>query len=362
MSDSATSDTGMPQQSELFYQAIGTVEGILQQDGDNWSLSIGEQTFGVWLKRKHQLLKHIQPKTVQRFRVYPRHGPHRGLYFTVIMVMPMDEALGFTLRGCWVRPSYDTKRTCLIVHRNERRSDLDKAKSVHMPLSWEDAPEPDGQFWIVSAQLEGTELLVTEAQGPFPPPLNWFQKERQETSDQNARKSQVTRPKLESQVQSGKASSVASASPQIDPPLTAQEIRSMAIATKIQVTCKISEVPPHREVNKLVEFFLEEGDRVLTVRVKPKQFKKLTDHGHDQWVAAIVGALGSATETGFELANASIQVFEKKAKASGNKEGKVKAKFSDATGKTSQVSPPKPLDRGEKPPKKQRLIDSVRIG
>jgi hypothetical protein len=95
--------------------------------------------------------------------------------------------------------------------------------------------------------------------------------------------------------------------------LTAQEIREMAIPTKIQITCKISEVPPFRELpSKELEFFLADGERVLTVRMKARLFNKLTNHGFHKWVAVISGELGPATETGCELVNPSLQVFEKK--------------------------------------------------
>lgn len=46
--------------------------------------------------------------------------------------------------------------------------------------------------------------------------------------------------------------------------------------------------------------------------MKPKIFKKLTEHGFSDWVAAITGDIGEPTETGFELVNASVQVFERK--------------------------------------------------
>ena len=347
------------QQSELFYQAIGTVEGVLQQEGDDWTLLIGEESFEVWLKQKNKLLKQIQPGTLQRFRVYPRHSPRRGLYFTIIFVVPSEEPLGFTLKGCWTVPGYDDQLRRLIVHRNDRRSKIAKAKSVHLPLSWECAPEPDGQFWMLSAQLQERELGVNEAQGPYPPPLNWFQKEQQQSSTQTVEESPGDKAEGKFQHSVEQAASLSLAAPIDQPPLTVQEIRTMAIATKIQVTCKISEVPPYKTVEGRMEFFLAEGERVLTVRVKPKQFKKLTSHGYKQWVAAISGSLGPATETGFELVNASIQVFERKAKVTEDKVGKADEKVVDGFRKNSPTKPP---DQVEKPPKKHRLIDSVRIG
>jgi hypothetical protein len=51
--------------------------------------------------------------------------------------------------------------------------------------------------------------------------------------------------------------------------------------------------------------------------VKPKVFKKLTDAqaNYPQWVGAIAGKMGEATDNGFVLLEPSIQVFEKKPKA-----------------------------------------------
>jgi hypothetical protein len=92
----------------------------------------------------------------------------------------------------------------------------------------------------------------------------------------------------------------------------------MATAAKISLTCKLNQVPTHRELaDKRIEFFLKDGDseRIFTIQMKPKVFKKLTDHGFADWVAAITGEIGPATETGFELVNAAVQVFEKKPKA-----------------------------------------------
>jgi hypothetical protein len=55
----------------------------------------------------------------------------------------------------------------------------------------------------------------------------------------------------------------------------------------------------------------------VTVTLKPKMFKKLTDAqaNFPMWVGAIAGTMGEATPTGFILENPNIQVFEKKPKA-----------------------------------------------
>ncbi|MGB7414258.1 MAG: hypothetical protein WA902_08620 [Thermosynechococcaceae cyanobacterium] len=112
-----------------------------------------------------------------------------------------------------------------------------------------------------------------------------------------------------------------------------------------------------------IEFFLsDDGDRIYTVRVKPKMFKKLTDHGYDQWVAAITGELGTATETGFELVNPSIQVFEKKAKADATA-AQEKAPTPDAKPPSTNMAtaPPLKAETPAKVGKGKHLLDGVRL-
>ncbi|MGR3279131.1 hypothetical protein ACSYAD_29120 [Acaryochloris marina NIES-2412] len=89
----------------------------------------------------------------------------------------------------------------------------------------------------------------------------------------------------------------------------------MATAAQIQITCKISEVPKSKIVNGLVEFYLTENNQAVVVRVKPKQFKQLTDHQFEYWAASIVGKLGPVNARGFELLNPGIQVYPRKPKA-----------------------------------------------
>ncbi|MGB8698018.1 MAG: hypothetical protein WCD18_01255, partial [Thermosynechococcaceae cyanobacterium] len=158
------------------------------------------------------------------------------------------------------------------------------------------------------------------------------------------------------------------------PELTIQEIRAMATPAKIQLTCKLNQVPAHREFpDKQIEFFLNDGsDRIFTVRMKPKMFKKLTDHGFENWVAAISGELGPATETGFELMTPSVQVFEKKAppdaetgnEAAPPKESKSPSEKATASA-TARPQPPKAeTQKAEaKTPadKRKRLLQGVRL-
>lgn len=92
----------------------------------------------------------------------------------------------------------------------------------------------------------------------------------------------------------------------------------MATPGKLELTIKISEFPANVMTveNGWKSFELDCDGRIVSVIVKPKVFKKLEQAQADypQWVAAIAGKMGSATEKGFVLSEPNIQVFEKKPK------------------------------------------------
>ena len=91
------------------------------------------------------------------------------------------------------------------------------------------------------------------------------------------------------------------------------------IQGKLEVTIKISELPQPKTVdNGWQEFQVNCDEREITITVKPKVWKKLTDAqaNWDSWVAAISGTIGEETDSGFVLNNPNIQTFEKKVKQS----------------------------------------------
>jgi hypothetical protein len=90
------------------------------------------------------------------------------------------------------------------------------------------------------------------------------------------------------------------------------------ITGKIEITIKINELPQSNTVeNGWQQFDVDCDGRIISVTVKPKIWKKLTDaaSNYPQWVAAIAGKLGQQTEQGFVLEEPNIQVFERKPKA-----------------------------------------------
>jgi hypothetical protein len=271
-----------------FYQAIAVIQGDLLLDDTHPVLVLGNAPFpayaGKLARKKHQ------PGQVQNFRAYPCIR-HKQIAFQLINVVDSPPT-PITLNGCW---ELHKSKPYFVVYRNEI---LFPGRQVHrslVPVVWEDAPPADGQFWGAEAELQDGEFTITQARGPYPPP-----------------------PKATEFVPSvsAKAKVEAALAPLMQ--LTSEEIRDMATSAKISLTCKLNQVPKYRELpDKRIEFFIQDGesDRIFTVQMKTKMFKKLTDHGFADWVAAIMGEMGSATETGFELVNASVQVFEKKAHA-----------------------------------------------
>ncbi len=287
------------QQAQRHYQGFGTVEGELIGTPQESRLLIGASEFPVlgWVPVSVQ--RTYQPGTRQRFDVYP--GAVGGKVGFRILRLTQRAELGLQLNGCWEERQ---GVPLLVVYRNRMPYKADLPLRVLVPLDWENAPPADWQFWELRAEVVGDQLRVVSATGPFEPPRPGWQ-DRPPHSAVPPVKPRATRDRP----------AAVSPVPLPTSPLTPEEIRAMAIPAKVQLTCRINQMPEHRQLeNQQIEFFLDAGQsKILTVRLKPKQFKKLTTHGYEQWVATVTGEIGAATATGFELENAAVQVFERKA-------------------------------------------------
>ena len=340
----------MTNSSQHFYQAIATLRGTLTLDDTRSTLTVGESSYLAYATKT--VCKKHWPGKEQNFVAYPCIR-QKQLAFQLIKVVTSPETR-ILLHGCW---ELHKDIPYFVIYRNQ----LNHSREVHrslIPVVWADAPAADGQFWQAEAELKDGAIVITKAIGPFDPPPK-------------ATKVVSVPPTPQTIVQ---VQNSASSAPVL--PLTIQDIRAMATAAKISLTCKLSEVPKHRELaDKRIEFFLQDGesDRIFTVQMKPKLFKKLTDHGFADWVAAITGEIGPATETGFELANASVQVFERKAReADTGAEAKPAAEpKSRAEPKPSALAQPEKSAEagkgqakatgGAKPEKGKGLLDGVQL-
>jgi len=312
----------MPDRPTHYYQAVATVSGILTLDGSDSALAVADSAFPVVVTRKAR--KRHKPWLVQHFFVYPTIKKGKpALRVNNIVDRPIHPMI---LKGCW---EIRKDKPCMVVYRNELLHEYDRHFETVIPVVWENAPTPDGQFYELEAEVRDGGFFVVTAQGPYPPP---------------PKATEFIPPLAPAKPEFTAAQPVTPALP-----LTAEEIRAMATPAKIQVTCKLNEVPVCRELpDKRVEFFLKDGesDRIFTVRMKPKIFKKLTEHGFTEWVAAITGEIGSQTGTGFELVNTAIQVFEKKARET---DTVPKEKAGDGN------------EKGEGVGKRKSLLDGVRL-
>lgn len=89
------------------------------------------------------------------------------------------------------------------------------------------------------------------------------------------------------------------------------------ITGKLEIIIKTSELPQAKTVeNGWMQFEIECDGRVVTITLKPKMWKKLTDAqtNYPSWVASIAGKMGDLTELGFVLLEPNVQTFEKKPK------------------------------------------------
>ena len=255
-------------------------------DGAHPVLITNGSTFPAYASKTTR--KKHQPGQVQNFRVYPcvRHKK------TALQLVNVVESAvtSITLKGCW---DLHKGSPYFVIYRNELFPGHQVQRNL-VPVVWNEAPPADGQFWMAEAEIFEGEFVITKADGPFDPP---------------PKATQFVPPV------STQAKSESIAAPPVEPLLSIKDIRAMATSAKISVTCKMAVVPEHRELaDKQIEFFLQDGesDRIFTVQMKPKMFKKLTDHGFTDWIAAITGEIGPVTETGFELVNASVQVLSAK--------------------------------------------------
>jgi hypothetical protein len=91
----------------------------------------------------------------------------------------------------------------------------------------------------------------------------------------------------------------------------------MAVPGKLEVIVKINALPVCETLeNQWKTFEIDCDGRMMSITVRPKVWKKLTDAhaNYPQWVATLSGNLGTATQNGFVLEEVKIQVFERKSK------------------------------------------------
>lgn len=100
----------------------------------------------------------------------------------------------------------------------------------------------------------------------------------------------------------------------ITPP-TLEELISMAIEARMEVTLKFSVLPQAKPASpQTMIFALKAGQQTVVVEVRNKIWNKLKAGAeqYPQWVASLTGQMGESVTGGFRLQNPAVQVFEKK--------------------------------------------------
>lgn len=91
----------------------------------------------------------------------------------------------------------------------------------------------------------------------------------------------------------------------------------MPLVGKIDIALKFSQMPNKiKDSGVDKEFLLNAEGKEVTIRVNNKLFQKLqqANEKYPSWVALVEGKMGHATDKGFVVEEASLQVFEKKPK------------------------------------------------
>jgi hypothetical protein len=327
---------------EHLYKAIGWVSGILERTPQGFMLNIEGQSFPARITSR--FWRFHRPGETQCFSVHPSEQQGKLTFAIVKEVKVKERKTEFVLNGCW---QTHKGKPFLKIYRNRLVDAKDRQLSSYLYVDWENAPKADGQFWELKAKLDDGKLVIVEAEGPYPaPPKATKFIPTPAPGDEQPPPSDSPKAEITQSI------------------LSHEEIRKMAIPVKLQITCKLSVVPPHRVLeNKQVEFYLTEGERIITVKMSNKQFKKLTEHGYDQWVAVVSGSMGPATDAGFELSEASVQVFEKVTKDAPSAVNGGETKFADKPISSEKVPSDTQPGPGEQiKPGKKNLMAGVKIG
>lgn len=221
----------------------------------------------------------------------------------------------FSIRGVVATQDAVTGKLVICIERNSNTWSGKKQDKRLEPLNLEIEgflpSEALGQFWDLDCCRDGQKLVMEDAHLVEAVPLHLLEPIKAETQSRNdSPKRTKTAPKLETKK--------ANAPQQVKTTQFTGDI--MPILGKMELTIKINEFPAAVKTieNGFKQFDVDTGDRIVTIAVKPKVFKKLeqAQETYPQWVAAIAGQMGEMTDKGFVLKEPSIQVFEKKPKES----------------------------------------------
>ena len=136
-----------------YYQAIATIQGTLSLDGSYPVINIVGLDFPA--QASQAVRRNHQPGQVQSFRVYPGIL-NRQVGFRLINIVDTPPT-PLTLMGCW---ELHQGLRYFGIYRNEIRNPRDRFGRTLVPVVWDDAPPPDGQFWEAEAELRDGVFVI----------------------------------------------------------------------------------------------------------------------------------------------------------------------------------------------------------
>jgi hypothetical protein len=158
------------------YQAIGVVTGVLNISNiKKPTLLIEEHTYRVSVDPR-AFWKH-QPGESKSFLTYPKIIDGKlGFALLWVKTQPPSSHI-FTLKGCWEEKD---NQSHLKIYRNQISSN---GNFTSLPLTWDNCPSADGQYWEIEAELFGDSFHVISAIGPFDPPQKHLKQVKKAESD-----------------------------------------------------------------------------------------------------------------------------------------------------------------------------------
>jgi hypothetical protein len=254
------------------YQAIGIISGVLESIQLPYSnLVVGDYTYLVTVSRKAEA--RYEPGQLQNFKVYPLVTKGKLGFSLLRVIKEAPEKSGMTLKGCWVMYEEEPR---LIIYRNNNNRGRD-SKTV-LQLMWEEAPVADGKYWEIEAEVNGEQITVIQAIGPFDPPRKSFRKKPKAIKSElllptlksaktsiallaskasEPSESELTAPLAPSAIaettsepidsnasQAIEESTVTTKAVDVNEPIASSEIKVIAIASKESIKPKETEVSP----------------------------------------------------------------------------------------------------------------------
>jgi hypothetical protein len=335
------------------FRAIGRLRGVYTPNPEQKLIGTLTLDDGIVLKAKCEggVLARLAAKSrpleqSYTWTVYPETKKTGEISFVkIVKGVKEDSTSGdwFSIRGIVLLQIPDEEKVVVRIEKNELPppgKENDKYwKPLFITLKGKLEKLVGGQFWDFEVKRQGAELLIQNAveienknkeaasgtQDPISPPgaENFSVIElAQEIPPLEPKIQGFEHKSQESSSRTNESSSqeLTHSTPSDTKSEAATKEGFSVLQGKMEITIKINSFPTNVQTieNGWKQFLVDCSGTVVSISVKPKVFKKLSEaqEQYPLWVAAIRGNMGQSTDKGFFLTESSIQIFEQKAKES----------------------------------------------